>query len=97
MHTSQYRHVPALHAALGNHYSQMARWTEASRSYASAVGLAPETADYLYNLAVSLDNLGDIQAAVETYQRALSLSEVGSYTFIQVDATARLQTLQQSR
>jgi tetratricopeptide (TPR) repeat protein len=97
VHASQYRHVPALHAALGNHYSQTARWAEASRAYASAVGLAPDTADYLYNLAVSLDNLGDAQAAVETYQRALSLSEVGNYTFSPVDANARMQALQQSR
>ena len=96
LHSSQHRDSPALHAALGNYYSQTARWVMASRSYAAAVGLSPDTADYLYNLAVTLDNLGDSQAAIETYERALALSETGFYTFSVMDATARLQVLQGS-
>jgi len=93
-HTKQNRQIPSLHAALGNFYSQTARWRQASQSYAAAVGLAPDTADYLYNLAVSLDNLGDSQAAIETYDRALSLSDVSAYTFSVVEASARLRALQ---
>ena len=46
-----------------------------------------------YNLAVTLDNLGDSQAAIETYERALALSETGFYTFSVMDATARLRAL----
>ena len=93
LHSSQHRDAPALHAALGNYYSQTARWVMASQSYATAVGLSPDTADYLYNLAVTLDNLGDSQAAIETYERALALSETGFYTFSVMDATARLRAL----
>ena len=95
-HSFQHRDSPALHAVLGNYYSQTARWVMASRSYAAAVGLSPDTADYLYNLAVTLDNLGDSQAAIETYERALALSETGFFTFSVMDATARLQVLQGS-
>ena len=94
VHVSQYQDNPALHAALGNYYSQLARWDEASNSYGVAVGLSPDTPDYLYNLAVTLDNLGDMRSAAETYQRAISLSEVGSYTFSVAEVRARLQTLQ---
>jgi len=94
VHSMQHRNTPALHAALGNYYSLQARWHDASQSYAEAVTLSPETADYLYNLAVSLDNLGDSRAAMETYQRAISLSELGTFTFSVVDASARLQVLQ---
>ena len=93
LHSSQHRDYPALHAALGNYYSQTDRWVMASQSYAAAVGLSPDTADYLYNLAVTLDNLGDSQAAIDTYERALALSETGFYTFSVLDATARLRVL----
>jgi len=93
-HVAQYKNNAALHAALGNYFSQFARWDEASYAYGTAVGIAPETPDYLYNLAVTLDNLGDVNAARDTYQRAVSLSQTGSYTFDLNEVHARLSDLQ---
>lgn len=62
-----------LNFALGNLYAGKQRWPEAQQAYFNAYNLQPGNADYAFNLAVSLDHLGQGKAAAEYYQRALQL------------------------
>ncbi|MFZ5523783.1 MAG: tetratricopeptide repeat protein [Pseudomonadota bacterium] len=72
------RDSPALHFALGNIYSGQSRWGEAQSAYFNAYTLDPENAELAFNLAISLDHLGQNKLAVQFYQRALQLDLTGS-------------------
>lgn len=63
----------SLHLALGNHYASEARWAEAQQAYFSAYRLAPQDPGIVFNLAVSLEQLGQGKLAAQHYQRALQL------------------------
>jgi tetratricopeptide (TPR) repeat protein len=64
---------PSLHFALGNYYAEQARWGEAQQAYSKAYLLEPDNAELAFNLAVSLDRLGQKSLAAQHYQRALQL------------------------
>ena len=83
--------VAASHFALGNIYASQRRWSEAQPVYFEAVRLAPQNPDYAYNLAVSLDQLGQTKSAQEFYLRALSSKEHAQFDRAVVEK--RLQTL----
>lgn len=90
------RQQPAayLHFALGNVYAGQGRWSEAQSSYFEAQRMAPESPDYAFNLAVSLEHLGQTKAAADYYQRALRLAQGGAATgFDSAQARRRLQVL----
>jgi len=70
---SQQPQSATLNFALGNLYAGKQRWPEAQQAYFNAYNLQPGNADYAFNLAVSLDHLGQGKAAAEYYQRALQL------------------------
>lgn len=61
----------ALHFALGNLYAGQSRWGEAQQAYFNAYTLEPGNPEFAFNLAVSLDHLGQHQPAAQHYQRAL--------------------------
>jgi Tfp pilus assembly protein PilF len=61
-----------LRFALGNLYAAQARWPEAQEAYFHAFQKQPGNPDYLYNLAVSLDHLGQNKLALDYYRRALA-------------------------
>lgn len=82
-----------LHFALGNQYAQQSRWTEAQAAYFKAYSIEPENADYVFNLAVSLDQLRQKKTALEYYQRALALAGNRPATFESAQARARVQEL----
>lgn len=82
----------ALHFALGLHYVSEQRWSDAQVSFFEAVRHDPVNADYAFNLAVSLDRLGQVQAASSYYQRALDLAR-GSQQFDPAAVRARLGIL----
>jgi tetratricopeptide (TPR) repeat protein len=63
------------HATLGNLYAEQNRWQEAQAAYFDAVRLAPQSAEFVFNLAVSLEHLRQPQLALTQYQRALQLVE----------------------
>jgi Flp pilus assembly protein TadD len=63
----------SLHFALGNRYAEQARWAEAQQAYFNAYRLEPNNAELAFNLAISLDHLGQKKSAAEYYQRALQL------------------------
>jgi tetratricopeptide (TPR) repeat protein len=71
------RDSPALHFALGNLYAGQSRWGEAQSAYFNAYTLDSKNAELAFNLAVSLDHLGQNKLAVQFYQRALQLDLAG--------------------
>ena len=68
---SRYPRSAALRFTLGNLYASQSRWGEAQAEYYEAYRLEPGSSDILYNLAVSLDHLGQSRLAAEHYARAL--------------------------
>lgn len=61
--------------ALGNLYAQQSRWADAQQAYFRAYVTAPENANFAFNLAVSLDKLGQRKLALEYYRKALALKD----------------------
>ena len=82
-----------LHFSLGNQYAHQSRWNEAQAAFFKAYSIDPENADYAFNLAVSLDQLRQKQAALEYYQRALALVDKRAASFDPARARLRVQEL----
>jgi tetratricopeptide (TPR) repeat protein len=81
-----------LHFALGLQYMARGRWPDAQTAFFDAVRYDQANADYAYNLAVSLDQLGQSGPAAAYYQRALELATASSL-FNPGAAAERLATL----
>ncbi|CAN1538378.1 Tetratricopeptide repeat [Methylophilaceae bacterium] len=62
-----------LHAALANFYAEQGLWSAAEAAYFDASQLAPHHAEYAFNLAVSLEHMGQPLLAFQQYARALEL------------------------
>lgn len=86
---------PQLHFALGNQYAAAGQWKEAQQSYFEAHRLAPANADYAFNLAVSLDQLGLGKQALEYYRQARALASGGAM-FSSAKLDERIRKLQAS-
>jgi len=84
---------PYLRFALGNLYARQRRWADAQEAYFVAFARTPANADYAYNLAVSLDQLGQRPAALQYYRKALELKQAGSGAFDVTRAAARVAAL----
>ncbi len=84
-----------LHQALGNLYAGQGRWNEAQAAYFEAYRGAPDSADYAFNLAVSLDQLRQYPAALTYYEKALASG--GAHRFDRAQAEARVQQLNTAR
>lgn len=83
----------ALHFTLGNLYVAQSRWREAQAAYFEAHRLEPDNADILYNLAVSLDHLGQSRLAADYYGRALEASRGQPTQFDPAPVSRRLAEL----
>ncbi|MDO8311334.1 MAG: tetratricopeptide repeat protein [Sideroxyarcus sp.] len=83
----------ALHYALGNVYAEQSRWAEAQQAYFNARMLEPSNAQFTYNLAVSLDHLGQSKLAAQYYQQALQLDAASNAGFEHAKAQQRLNEL----
>ncbi len=84
-----------LHAALGNLFAAQNQWTSAQGAYFDASRFAPNNADYAFNLAISLDQLGKSNLALKQYQRALDLlNKSGASSPDRATLEARIQALQ---
>jgi tetratricopeptide (TPR) repeat protein len=90
------RDAPYLHFVLGNWYARAQRWGEAQQAYFEAMSLLPENADYAYNLAVSLDHLGQSVAALKYYQKSLSLVDASAGAFNTASVLTRVAELSAS-
>lgn len=86
--------VPHLHFALGNLYAGQRRWREAQQAYFDAVTGDPTHPDYLFNLAVSLDQLHQDRLAAQYYNQALAAAAHRPAGFDQVQVGVRLRELQ---
>lgn len=84
---------PHLYFALGALYASQSRWAEAQQAYFSALSGDNTNADYTYNLAVSLDRLGQYKAAGPYYQKALQLAETRRGSFVASDLQARIDQI----
>lgn len=84
----------ALHFALGNLYAGQQRWSEAQQSYFRAFQKQPGNPDYLYNLAVSLDHLGQNKLAREYYRKALAAAS-HPHNFSPDEVQGRISALEQ--
>lgn len=69
-----------LHATLGNVYAEKNQWSSAQEAYFNASKLAPDNADYAFNLAVSLEQLRKPKLAYVQYLRALDLRNANNAT-----------------
>ena len=85
-----------LHAALGNLYAEQNQWPSAQEAYFNASRFAPNNADYAFNLAVSLDQMGKSSLALKQYQRALELlNKSGASSPDRAQLENRIHALQQ--
>jgi tetratricopeptide (TPR) repeat protein len=83
----------SLHFALGNYYAEHARWAEAQQAYFDAYKLAPDRAELAFNLAVSLDRLGQNKEAAQYYRRALQLDPGQLADFDHAKVSQRIEEL----
>ena len=84
-----------LNFSLGNIYARTKRWNDAQQAYFKAVTGDPGNPDYLFNLAISLDQMRQPKLAAKYYAVALSAAESRPATFDKNQVSDRLQKLQQ--
>lgn len=90
---SKFPDSAALHFALGNRLASDRRWFEAQQSYFEAYRLDANRADYVYNLAVSLDHLGKEALARDYYSKALAMPVDAGGQFDKAVVARRLREL----
>jgi len=83
----------ALHFALGNLYTEQSRWGDAQQAYFNAFRLEPANAQFAFNLATSLDHLGQAKLAAQYYRLALQIDTSGNAGFDRVQTQQRLNQL----
>lgn len=81
-------------AALGSLLARQGRWREAQHYYFQAHHAEPQQADHAFNLAVSLDALGEGRVAAGFYRQALNLAQQARASFDVLAATQRLSELE---
>lgn len=84
----------ALQFTLGNLYARQKRWSEAQQAYFKAYSSDPENADFVFNLAVSLDHLHQKPLAAQYYQMALKMAETKPTSFDKNQVKTRVLELQ---
>ena len=83
--------------SLGNLYARHQRWADAQQAYFEALRARPSSADYNFNLAVSLDRIGQRDAALKYYDAAVSLADRGRAGFDVASALARIQSIRNAQ
>ena len=81
--------------ALGQSYSEQSKWLKAQEVYFKGFSLQPTNVSVVYNLAVSLDQLGKTPVAITYYEKALSLNGNVSNRTDMSAITKRLQELRE--
>lgn len=84
-----------LHFTLGNLYARQNQWAQAQQSYFQAFSMNADNSDYAYNLAVSLEHIGQEKLAITYYRKAvdLSLKQGGRASFNQEQVIDRITRL----
>ena len=83
-----------LNFTLGNLYARQRRWAEAQQAYFNAVAADADNPDYLFNLAVSLDQLRKPRPAAQHYRLALEAAARRPAAFDGEQVRRRLAELQ---
>ena len=87
--------APYLYQALGHVYARTQRWPQAQKAYFDAFSRDSNNADYAFNLAVSLEQLNQSDAALEYYNKALDLATTQPISFERVTAQERINRIRQ--
>ncbi|MCB1963245.1 MAG: tetratricopeptide repeat protein, partial [Rhodocyclaceae bacterium] len=90
---AQQPEAPQAAFALGNALARQSRWAEAQQAYFAAFSRDAGNPDYLFNLAVSLDQLQQHALARSYYARALDAAAARPAVFDPAPVRARLQAL----
>jgi tetratricopeptide (TPR) repeat protein len=84
-----------LHAMLGNLYASQQQWSAAQQAYFQAHHFAPDNVDYVFNLAVSLDQMGKPALALPYYLETLQRLPAGGASKVdRAQLEARIAQLQ---
>ena len=84
----------SLYFALGNLYASQGQWAAGQRAYFQAVEADSGNPDYVFNLAVALEHIGQQKPALANYRKALDLSFArGGGGFDQKQVIARIGQL----
>ena len=86
-----------LHFSLGNEYAARANWPEAQQAYFNAYRYASENGDYAYNLAISLERLGQSQAALPYYRHAQEIAVDSVVGFDSQKVAQRIEALTKAK
>jgi len=73
--------APHLYFALGNIYAQQKLWPQAQKAYFNAWQGDNNNADYAFNLAVSLEQIGKAEQALRFYVDCLKLAQNQNVSF----------------
>ncbi len=85
--------VPYLYFALGNIYAKQLRWPEAQEAFFNAYTHDTTNPDYVLNLAVSLDKIGQYATALDFYNVAIELAQRSPVRFSVSSVNDRIQAL----
>lgn len=85
--------APHLNFSIGNNFAKQKKWSSAQKYYFKAWQLDIENADYLFNLAVSMDQLGKPQQALGFYRDSLKKSSGKTVSFSAVAVQKRIDEL----
>lgn len=86
-----------LYFGLGNVYAAQGRWNEAQSAYFDAQRQEPDSPDYAFNLAVSLEHINQPRAALDYYQRAQKLMQTKGASFDTAQLKSRIQQLSSAK
>lgn len=86
---------PFLNFALGNLYAAQGRWKEAQQAYFRSHAADGENPDYLFNLAISLEQLRQPGLALQRYQAALEAAAHRPASFDRKLVADRVRELQE--
>lgn len=86
---------PFLNFTLGNLYAGQGRWKEAQQAYFRSHAADGENPDYLFNLAISLEQLRQPRLALQRYQAALEAAAHRPASFDRKLAADRVRELQE--
>jgi len=87
--------VPYLYFALGNVFAKQDRWAEAQQAFFGAYSLDSTNPDYVLNLAISLDKIGQYATALDFYNVAIALAQHATVKFDLSSVNDRIQILNQ--
>ncbi len=82
-----------LHYSLARLYAAQTRWPEAQQSFFDAHRIESSNADYAFNLAVSLEHVGQKKSAIDYYNVALDLADNSAVSFDSAVVISRINTL----